>query len=129
MDDDFMTRCFDGNVEATELVLNIVLKMKLTVQRVTTQVHVKNLMGKSVILDIQAFGENGKCYNIEIQRAEKGAAPKRARYHSSMINVIKIGLAFLRLFENRGIKNMHNTSRNEKMAWQTGGTGPPKKNI
>ena len=44
-------------------------------------------------------------------------------------NVIKIGLAFLRLFENRGIKNMHNTSRNEKMAWQTGGTGPPKKNI
>ena len=87
MDDDFMTRCFDGNIEATELLLNIVLKMKLTVQRVTTQVHVKNLMGKSVILDILAFGENGKCYNIEIQRAEKGVAPKRARYHSSMMDM------------------------------------------
>ena len=44
-------------------------------------------------------------------------------------NVIKIGLGFLQPFENRGIKDMHNTSRNEKMAWQTGGTGPPKKNI
>ena len=44
-------------------------------------------------------------------------------------NVIKIGLALLQPFENRGIKNMHNTSRNEKMAWQTGGTGPSRKNI
>ena len=87
MDDDFMTRCFDGNIEATELLLKIVLKMKLTVQKVTTQVHVKNLMGKSVFLDILAFGEDGKCYNIEIQRAEKGASPKRARYHSSMMDM------------------------------------------
>ena len=48
---------------------------------------------------------------------------------SNNCNVIKIGLGFLQPFENRGIKDMHNTSRNEKMAWQTGGTGPPKKNI
>lgn len=44
-------------------------------------------------------------------------------------NVIKIGLGFLQPFANRGIKNMYNISKNEKTAWQTGGTGPPKKNI
>lgn len=27
LDDDFMTKCFDGNIECTELVLRIVLDM------------------------------------------------------------------------------------------------------
>ena len=53
MDDAFMAKCFENNVECIELVLRIVLeKEDLTVQKVETQHLIKNLQGRSVILDI-----------------------------------------------------------------------------
>ncbi len=36
--------------------------------------------------NIYATDSQGKKYNIEIQRAEKGAGAKRARYNSSLID-------------------------------------------
>lgn len=66
MDDDFMTKCFEGNTECTELVLRIVLnKPDLKVESVKIQYFVKNLMKRSVKLDIFATDSNGKRYNIE----------------------------------------------------------------
>lgn len=87
LDDDFMTKCFEDNAEATELVLRIVLnKDDIKVEKVRTQYSIKNLKGRSLRLDIYATDDNGKKYNIEIQRANKGAGAKRARYHSSLID-------------------------------------------
>lgn len=87
MDDAFMAKCFENNVECTELVLGIVLEREdLTVQKVETQHLIKNLQGRSVILDIYAVDTVGKKYNIEVQRANKGATAKRARYHSSLLD-------------------------------------------
>lgn len=87
MDDDFMTRCFEGSPECTELVLHIVLdKPDLKVQEVKVQYTIKNLQGRSVRLDIYATDGTGKKYNIEIQRADKGAGRKRARYNSSLMD-------------------------------------------
>ena len=45
-----------------------------------------NLFGRSVRLDILAEDESGKIYNIEIQRADKGADPRRARYNLAMLD-------------------------------------------
>ena len=65
MDDAFMAKCFENNVECTELVLRIVLgKEDLTVQKVETQHLIKNLQGRSVILDIYAVDTVGKKYNL-----------------------------------------------------------------
>lgn len=50
-------------------------------------VTIKNLMGRSVRLDIYATDDKQKKYNIEIQRADKGAGAKRARYNSSILDV------------------------------------------
>lgn len=87
LDDDFMTKCFEENVEATELVLCIVLsKPDIKVEKVATQYNIKNIKGRSLRLDIFATDSTGKKYNIEIQRADKGADAKRARYHSSLID-------------------------------------------
>lgn len=87
LDDDFMTRCFEENKEATELVLRIVLeKVDIQVENVITQYSMKNIKGRSVRLDIYATDSQGKKYNIEIQRVEKGAGAKRARYNSSLID-------------------------------------------
>lgn len=87
LDDDFMTKCFEDNKEATELVLRIVLdKADIYVDKVVTQYSIKNIKGRSLRLDIYATDSNRKKYNIEIQRVGKGAGAKRARYNSSLID-------------------------------------------
>lgn len=88
LDDDFLTKCFEGNTECIELVLRIVLDMPdLNVLDVRTQVFVENLLNRSVRLDVLATDSAGRKFNIEIQRADKGAGRKRARYNSSMMDV------------------------------------------
>lgn len=53
MDDDFMTKCFENNIECTELLLHIVMdKPDLIVKRAQTQYGLKNLQGRSVRLDV-----------------------------------------------------------------------------
>lgn len=97
MDDDFLTKCFEGNTECIELVLRIVLDMPdLNVLDVRTQVFVENLLNRSVRLDVLATDSLGRKFNIEIQRADKGAGRKRARYNSSMMdaNLLKKGEDF-----------------------------------
>lgn len=97
MDDDFLTKCFEGNTECIELVLRIVLDMPdLNVLDVRTQVFVENLLNRSVRLDVLATDNAGRKFNIEIQRADKGAGRKRARYNSSMMdaNLLKKGEDF-----------------------------------
>ena len=50
------------------------------------QHEMKNLQGRSARLDILAVDEENRVYNIEIQRDDRGASVKRARYNSSLID-------------------------------------------
>ena len=87
IDDDFMNACFDGNIEGTELVLRIILnKPDLSVKSVKTQKVMKNLLGRDIWLDIDATDSDDNELDIEIQRSDKGADRKRARYHSSILD-------------------------------------------
>ena len=102
MDDDFMSKCFEDNIECTELVVRIVLNREdLKIEKVHAQHRIKNLQGRSIILDIYATDGQGKKYNIEIQRSDKGAHAKRARYNSSLIdaNITEPGEAYENLAE------------------------------
>ena len=47
----------------------------LVVLDVHTQVFVENLINRSVRLDILATDSEGRKFNIEIQRADKGTTP------------------------------------------------------
>ena len=101
LDDDFMTKVFEDK-ECAEILLQIILDRKdLKVLRVQVQYTVKNLQGRSVRLDILAVDETGKIYDIEIQRDDKGAGTKRARYNSSMLdaNITEPGEEFEKLPE------------------------------
>ena len=103
IDDDFMNVVFDDNVEGTELLLRIILdNPTINVNSVKTQRVMKNLLGRDVWLDIDANDDTGKEYNIEIQRADKGAERKRARYHSSIkdAHLLKSGDDFSKLPES-----------------------------
>lgn len=87
LDDEFMAKCFEDDIACTQLVLGIVLKNNdLRIISVQTQKFIKNLQGRSIRADIMATDENQKKYNIEVQRANAGASPKRARYNSSVID-------------------------------------------
>lgn len=93
-DDEFMTKCFEDDIECTELVLRIIMdKSDLKVEKTHVQHMIKNLQGRSITLDIEATDSEQKKYDIEIQRLDSGAKPKRARYHSSLLdaNVLLAG--------------------------------------
>ncbi len=86
-DDDFMSKVFEDDKEATEYLLHTILQRDdLEVTESKGQVPIKNLQGRSVRLDIKAKDKTGKLYNIEVQRDDKGASEKRARHNMAMID-------------------------------------------
>lgn len=102
MDDDFMTACFTDNLEGVELILRIILnEPDLVVEDVQVQHFMKNLQKRSITLDVFATNNTGRKFNVEIQRADKGAGVKRARFHSSLIDgkVLEPGEYFEKLPE------------------------------
>ncbi len=87
MDDIYMSKFFEDNIECTQLVLRILLERDdLIVKKVKSQESIKNLQGHSVRLDVLATDSNENVYNIEIQRSKSGAEVKRARYYSSILD-------------------------------------------
>ena len=87
MDDDFFSEALDGKTEAVEYILNTVLERDdIKVKSTKAQVEYKSATKRSITLDIQAEDVNGKLMDIEIQRSDRGAGVKRARFHSSMID-------------------------------------------
>ncbi len=86
MDDDFMSKVFEDKTCAEFLLQIILNRNDLTVREVHGQHDIKNLQGRSVRLDILAVDEQNRAYNIEIQRSDRGAGAKRARYNSSLLD-------------------------------------------
>ena len=88
-DDDLMSHVFDKNIEATELILRIILGKEIKVIRVDGQDELKNPLvdGRNITLDVHAVDSRGKEIDIEVQGDAKGAVVKRARFHSSMVDV------------------------------------------
>ena len=102
MDDDFM-RVVLKDIRCTEYILQTILrKPRLRVKEQVLQEDLKNLQGRSVILDCFCTDESGAVYNIELQNNRSGASPLRARYHAGMIDmhILKAGENFTRLPES-----------------------------
>lgn len=53
----------------------------------TLQKDYKNLQGRSAVLDCVARDAEGKQFDVEIQQDTEGASPKRARYHSGLMDM------------------------------------------
>ncbi len=94
MDDDFMTVCLADNFEGVELILRIVLgREDIKIKSVRIQEPLKNLQGRSAILDVHAVDSTDKEFDVEIQRKDAGAGAKRARHNSSLLDahILKSG--------------------------------------
>ena len=101
IDDDFMRCLFKDNIPLAEMVLRIITgKLDLIITDCQTQKDMKRLAGaRSICLDAYGTDTIGKKYDLEIQRADKGANPHRARYHSSVMDVenLDAGQEFIEL--------------------------------
>ncbi len=87
IDDTFFNICFDNYTEGMQLLLRIFLgRGDLIVKHVVTQQSADNLYGRGVRFDVLAEDSEGKLYDCEVQRANEGAIPRRARYNSSMMD-------------------------------------------
>ena len=96
MDDIFM-RIVLKDRKCTEFILQTILqKPDLKVKTQSIQSDLKNLQGRSLILDCLCSDTKGTVYNIEVQNDSHGASPKRARYHSALIDmhILKKGKTF-----------------------------------
>ncbi len=89
-----MTVCLADNFEGVELILRIVLgREDIKIKSVRTQEPLKNLQGRSAILDVHAVDSTDKEFDVEIQRKDAGAGAKRARHNSSLLDahILKSG--------------------------------------
>ncbi|MDO4719018.1 MAG: PD-(D/E)XK nuclease family transposase, partial [Peptostreptococcaceae bacterium] len=87
LDDILMRKVFEST-ECTRLLIRIILGQEdLEIESLRIQPDYKNLQGRSLIMDIVAQDEQGNQYNIEVQRDRYGASPKRARYHSGLLDM------------------------------------------
>ena len=91
-DDVFFSLCLENSTDSVSLILRIILgRDDLVVTEARTQRWMQNMLSRSVRLDVHATDRNGDFYNIEIQKDERRAERKRARYYSAMMDSRALG--------------------------------------
>ena len=87
MNNKFMNRMLDDNIEAAEIMLRVMMKDDtIRVLDVGIQSFIQNIYGHSAQMDILAQDGLGRYFNVEIQRSDEGAPVRRARYYSSVLD-------------------------------------------
>lgn len=90
-DDEFMTKCLEDYPTGIELMLRIIMNDNtLVVKEAQVQSVIKNLQGRSIRMDVKTTDLKKKQYDVEMQKADSGAKPKRARYNSSLMDANSI---------------------------------------
>ena len=87
MDDDFMKICLHEHMNCIQAMIQHVLSSKnIKIVKVELQ-KIYQGFNRSLIIDIFAEDENGTIYDVEIQKLNSGAVPRRARFHGGMMDV------------------------------------------
>ena len=95
--DDLMFRKMAEHKEFCEEILRVILgDQKLVVTDNMQQFDLKNLQGRSVVLDAKCITGDGRYINIEVQKANDDNHLKRVRYNASVLtaNVTETGKQF-----------------------------------
>ena len=95
--DDLMFRKMAEHKEFCEEILRVILgDSELVVTDNMQQFDIKNLQGRSVILDAKCITGDGRYINIEVQKANDDNHLKRVRYNASVLtaNVREAGKQF-----------------------------------
>lgn len=79
-----------------EELISTVLQQKVIVEKVIPQNSIKNLQGRSVILDAYCVLEDGRKCNVEVQKENDDDHVRRVRYNASCLtaNITDTGKDF-----------------------------------
>lgn len=86
MDNKLLVKVFEDEACVEELLRVIMDKPGIQVMECHTEVYIHNLYGRSVRLDISARDSDDKLYDVEVQKSNAGAIPKRARYNGALLD-------------------------------------------
>ncbi len=88
-----------------EELISTILGQKVIVKSVTPQNSIKNLQGRSVVLDALCILEDGRHCNVEVQKANDDNHERRVRYNTSCVtaNITEPGTKFEKVPDVIGI--------------------------
>lgn len=87
MDDDFFSEALDEKIEPVEYILRTILERNDIKVQCTLRLRWNTKRNQALHqMDIRAVDTEGRVLDIEVQRADKGASVRRARFHSSVID-------------------------------------------
>ena len=103
--DDTLFQKMVEDIDFCEEMISTIMEQKIKVKKVIPQNSIKNLQGRSVILDSLCETENGKEFNVEVQKANDDDHARRVRYNTSCItaNVTDPGVKFEKVPDVIGI--------------------------
>ena len=89
IDDTFMRVLFRENLPLAQYVLRVIIgKRDLRLTKEETQKDLVRLVGaRGICLDVHGVDDENQQYDLEVQRADVGARPERARYHAGALDV------------------------------------------
>lgn len=83
--DDALFQKMAEDIGFCEEMISTILSQNITIKKIVPQNSIKNLQGRSVVLDALCTLENGKECNVEVQKANDDNHEKRVRYNASCI--------------------------------------------
>ena len=85
IDDTFMRMIF-RDYQCVELLMKIIFGDQFSLKRFETQEDHKQVVSRSVELDIVVYTHEGAVIGIEVEKSKDNASPLRARYHASVLD-------------------------------------------
>ena len=85
IDDTFMRMIFRDH-QYVELLMNIIFGEQFSLKRFETQEDLKQVVSRSVELDIVVYTHEGVIIGIEVEKSKDNASPLRTRYHASVLD-------------------------------------------
>lgn len=103
--DDTLFQKMVEDIDFCEEMISTIMEQKIKVKKVIPQNSIKNLQGRSVILDSLCETDDGREFNVEVQKANDDDHARRVRYNTSCItaNVTDPGVKFEKVPDVIGI--------------------------
>ena len=94
--DDILFQKMAEDIGFCEEMISTILEQKVKVLKVVPQNSIKNLQGRSVVLDVLCELEDGRVCNVEVHKKDNDDHVKRVRYNTSCItaNISEPGSKF-----------------------------------
>jgi len=103
--DDTLFQKMAEDIDFCEEMISTIMEQKIKVKKVVPQNSIKNLQGRSVVLDALCETEDGKEFNVEVQKSDDDDHQKRVRYNASCVtaNITEPGTKFEKVPDVTGI--------------------------